>query len=299
MSDGGISRSTKALLDAARADAPSAGARTRVWSDVSKAIAGAPTGPASGGRSPSDAGVGTGSVAAGGGTGALKGWAIGMIFGGAVTVGLATTLLHVGAAPLAAPASVQAHRALAPAGTAVAGVAPVAPIAPAAGVPAIPSGATLGGGSLGTSFAPIPSAGAIAVDAPQATAESANVSPPLVAALPGVTGKNVGVAEARPEIPLSRAAPRSPSRSHALPDESDPLSREAAFISEARASLVRGDALGALRKTRAARALPTRQLEPEELAVEAQALRALGREGEATAIEATLRSRYPESALAR
>jgi hypothetical protein len=46
-------------------------------------------------------------------------------------------------------------------------------------------------------------------------------------------------------------------------------------------------------------ALPSRRLEPEGFAVEAQALRALGRDAEAEQVEATLRDRFPESALAR
>jgi hypothetical protein len=45
--------------------------------------------------------------------------------------------------------------------------------------------------------------------------------------------------------------------------------------------------------------MSARQLVPEELAVEAQALRALGRERQARALDDLVRARYPESALAR
>jgi hypothetical protein len=82
-------------------------------------------------------------------------------------------------------------------------------------------------------------------------------------------------------------------------EDSSSLSLEASLITEARAALVRGDALTALRKARAARSLPVRQLVPEELTVEALALRALGRESEASSVDQALRADYPESALAR
>jgi TolA-binding protein len=45
--------------------------------------------------------------------------------------------------------------------------------------------------------------------------------------------------------------------------------------------------------------LPSHQLGPEELTVEAQALRALGRDDQAKDVDSTLRKRFPESALAR
>jgi hypothetical protein len=79
----------------------------------------------------------------------------------------------------------------------------------------------------------------------------------------------------------------------------DALTREAQLVSEARGALTRGDPGRALAAIQAARALPSHQLAPEELAVEAQALRALGRTGEADQADEALRARYPESALAR
>jgi hypothetical protein len=91
----------------------------------------------------------------------------------------------------------------------------------------------------------------------------------------------------------------TPPRSTLAVDRSDSLTREASFLAEARAALLRGDAKNALRKVRAARSLPVRQLVPEELSVEAQTLRALDRASEAVEVERTLRTKYPESALAR
>jgi hypothetical protein len=79
----------------------------------------------------------------------------------------------------------------------------------------------------------------------------------------------------------------------------DALAREASLVAEARSALGRGDPRTALRAIRSARALPSQQLVPEELAVEEQALRALGRSDEANGIDVQLRLQYPEAALAR
>jgi hypothetical protein len=79
----------------------------------------------------------------------------------------------------------------------------------------------------------------------------------------------------------------------------DNLAREAVLVAEARGALVRGDPHSALRSIHAARLLPSHQLGPEELAVEAQAFRALGREEEAADADSQLRKQFPESALAR
>jgi hypothetical protein len=79
----------------------------------------------------------------------------------------------------------------------------------------------------------------------------------------------------------------------------DPLAREAAWLDIARSALARGDGRAALHAVRAARGLPRGQLLPEELAVEQQALRKLGRLDQADEVEAELKAQYPESALAR
>ena len=78
----------------------------------------------------------------------------------------------------------------------------------------------------------------------------------------------------------------------------DALDHEAALVAEARGAIVRGDPQAALRALHAARQLPSRQLLPEELAVEAQAYRALGRDDDARDADTTLRKQFPESALA-
>ncbi len=79
----------------------------------------------------------------------------------------------------------------------------------------------------------------------------------------------------------------------------DPLVRKARLLSEARGALLRGDADQALRIARTARSMPNSGLEPEELALEARALRQLGRPSEAEAVERDLAQRFPENSLTR
>ncbi|MGO9839437.1 MAG: hypothetical protein ACLP1X_35100 [Polyangiaceae bacterium] len=79
----------------------------------------------------------------------------------------------------------------------------------------------------------------------------------------------------------------------------DVLAREASLVANARSSLASGDPRAALQAIRDTRVLSSRQLEPEELLVEARALRALGRQDEANEADSTLKTQFPESALAR
>ncbi|HZU85681.1 MAG TPA: hypothetical protein VE987_22295 [Polyangiaceae bacterium] len=80
---------------------------------------------------------------------------------------------------------------------------------------------------------------------------------------------------------------RAPARGASTHEDS--LAREAWLVTQARGALDRGDPRAALRAIRAARGLPAHQLDPEELAVEEQALRALGQSDEANGIEVQLR----------
>jgi hypothetical protein len=82
-------------------------------------------------------------------------------------------------------------------------------------------------------------------------------------------------------------------------DEASSLAEEARLVTEARQRLVSEDAAPALALLRRTHNLPVRALEPEELALESRALRALGRTDEALATELTLRRRFPSHALAR
>ncbi|WP_394843727.1 hypothetical protein LZC95_42595 [Pendulispora brunnea] len=101
---------------------------------------------------------------------------------------------------------------------------------------------------------------------------------------------------AKDELPAYRPVARASLTSQASSD--DTLLREASLVSEARSALLRGDPQTALVSVQAARR-EGRNLEPEELSIEARALRALGRDPEATQLDTTLRSRYPNHALAR
>ena len=82
------------------------------------------------------------------------------------------------------------------------------------------------------------------------------------------------------------------------PAESD-LAEEARLVTAARRALVAGDPARALSLVQTTRKLGARSLEPEELGLEARALRALGRADDAAATELVLKRRYPDSALAR
>jgi hypothetical protein len=195
--------------------------------------------------------------------------AVGALLGGSVTVGMAAILLHVGPRRETSPRAVASLTAPSPAGGNAGGTShtkgeapPQATLAAAGAIPAPAAG---------------PGAPRIGSDTYE---EPAAVSTPAA-------------------VPAARTTHGTHGRLAHRVEDSNSLSLEASLITEARAALVAGDPMAALRKARAARSLPVRQLVPEELTVEAQALRALGRDGEANSIDQILRAQYPESALAR
>jgi hypothetical protein len=233
MNDVRLSTTTKSLLAAAKAEAPSVTARMKVWEGVSSAIVGSAgaTGSAGGAQ----------RAWTTGGGGATKLLTIGALFGGTVTVGLATVLLCI------APARKQPSR------------------------------------MLGSS---IPALGPIAAEMPSTNRES-----------PTPANASLRTAPDAPPIPVQTRSSNHASKPATTAIDS--LALEASLVTEGRRALGRGDPQSALRAIRAARALPSRQLVPEELAVEEQALRALGQSDEANGIDVQLRLQYPESALAR
>ena len=79
--------------------------------------------------------------------------------------------------------------------------------------------------------------------------------------------------------------------------EHDRLAREARMVSEARGALHRGEPDTALRLVRAARNQKGARMVPEEMTVEAQALRAMGDEAGAARVDAELAGKFPEQSI--
>jgi hypothetical protein len=146
--------------------------------------------------------------------------------------------------------------------------------------------------------------------APMATLAPAAVRPiaPIVeepsTAVPAAV--TAVAATPRPLVPIAGTAvlPPGPASNpmpvtvRPQPSVDDTLAREAGLLAQAHAALVHGEPRTALRAVRAAQALPSHALGPEELSVEAQALRALGRDGQANDVDSTLKKQFPDSALA-
>jgi hypothetical protein len=256
----------RSLIEAAKADAPSAAARTKVWAGVSSAV---------GEAAALAGGAGSGAATATGSVSAAKMLVLGTLFGGTLAVGIGAAMLYVGRVQPAAR-------------TVMIGTAPAR--------------------AEGTQLV------AIAVNdvAPARPVLLDTVVDPMVNAAPAP----VAAVAARPlGVRMAAAAPVEPSRKapaeHAAADralgargaggslQDDTLAREASLLAEARKALVRSDALSALQIVRGLRSLPERQLVPEELTVEAQALRGLGLDDDAKVVETTLRERFPDSVLGR
>ncbi len=267
----------KAWLDAAKTDGPSAAARTKMWGAISASSV-----------------AGTG--AAMGGAGAVKMLVGGTLLGAATTVGIAATLIYIGGTDRTAiaaggrPSARDTLVAVADPGVGVGaspgagvGASPGAGAGPGVGV--VRAGAGPGvGASAGAGAGPGVGVGASAGAGPGVGASAG------AGAGPGV-GVGVGAGAAAKSLRITHLGRGT------APE--DALAREAAWLDQARSALARGDARAALHAARIARGLPGGQLLPEELTVEQQALRKLGKIDQADAVEADLKAQYPESALAR
>jgi hypothetical protein len=265
----------RSLIEAAKADAPNAAARAKVWAGVSSV-------------------VGEGAALAGGAmTGsasATKLLVLGTLLGGSFTVGVGAALLFIHGASAPLPGS----------GTA----APAPPFVLAeAAPPSSPSMTGTGAGAarnaLQRASVEVPVVEAttfVSVSAPVGRLPLRPVAP---AAAPEGGHKTAGPAAPRAAAATATGVAQNtgPAAAAATPD--DALAREASLLAEARNALARRDALSALQIMRGLRALPTRQLVPEELSVEAQALRSLGLEDDANAVDGALRARFPDSVLGR
>ena len=97
-------------------------------------------------------------------------------------------------------------------------------------------------------------------------------------------------------VPAKPRASRKTCHAHG---QSSPggLAEQAQIVTEARSALVAGAPVRALALVRSTRAWRSGALEPEELAIEARAMRAMGRADEAVAADLELKIKYP--ALAR
>jgi hypothetical protein len=261
MSERDLSPTTRALLRAARAETPSVAVREKVWATVASTVGGTAGACAAGVARTASTPPG---VLVSGTASASKMLALGTLLGGAVTVGLAAMLLRIGAVPdMAAPSSTVVA---ASAGTGRVVAGPPDPISPTA----------------------------VALDA-------APVAPPLpplfaTATVPALVDPHPPPLRLAATPPVALAnPPYRPATSHPAADS---LAREASLVAQAHAALVGGDPHAALRAVRAARMLSSHVLGPEELSVEAQALRVLGRDDQARRIDSALKREFPESALA-
>jgi hypothetical protein len=254
----------RAMIEAARADGPSTAARANVWTGVSTmvgeaAIAG-----------------GAGGAAATGSAGAAKMLVLGTLLGGTVTIGVGVAMLFVGRAPSPAPT------------VSVAAPAP----AEAAELAALSMPALTPNRVVEARANPAPALARTVVETSvnAAPAHAFVIASPPATRLTGFeTGKRPAPAHASTPSPIAAGSTL----------DRDSLAHEASSLAEARRALARRDALSALQIVRDLHALPDRQLIPEELAVEAQALRGLGLDDEASQVETHLRVRFPDSVLGR
>ncbi len=262
----------KSLLESAKNETPSAAAKAKVWSGVAASFAagGAATGAVAS-VAPAAAGGGIAAVAS------AKMLVLGALLGSAVTLGIAATTFYLR-------------------------VQPLPPLAPAVAMAPMALRAAQDGDPSSLAISPPPQTSA--PTSPLASAD-ATVAPVALVAAPvavrAVVKPTVATVArgARSARSATGAAKQASTASVPADDGEDALMREASLVAEARSALRRGDPSAALSAIRAARKLPSHQLVPEEMALEAQALRGLGRGTEANGVGNALRDQYPDHALAR
>jgi hypothetical protein len=255
MSDARSSPDLRSLFAAAKGDAPSAAARTKVWGGVSQTLGVAASG-------------GTAGIA---GVGAAKMLVVGALLGGAVSAGIAATAIYLRSVPATGDGALDRVAAIHES------FEPATPrFVPASGPDVAVQAADPRRGS----------SGALAAASPAVPVSYSPAAPPTRPA--HGRGSGFRVVGVRPATGGGTSSPGG-----------DDLAREAALLSSARSALAAGDATSALRALRATTSIHDRQLVPEGLTLEAQALHALGRDAEASAVEARIKALYPESALAR
>jgi hypothetical protein len=297
-----LSPSTLALLRAAKNDAPSKESRHAIWGGVTSGlVTHTPLHIRPQGQGPSaapppvaaPAAAATKGLATAAGLTGMKGAFVGALFGSAISIGVATFMLRtkpvdVPRAPLAAQATTQAGDA-SKVNSASATNAKTAAVDPNAASPMSASAPVI---ELGASNATPITATA---DKSGSTVNSAGSS---------VSGSDVrssktsssNNAKSMTDDTQSLHSKKSATTDSTDVDD-DTLSRETDLVKEGNSALRRGDPIAALKAMRAARSLEKRQWEPNEMAIEARALHALGRDDEAAKIEARLRAMYPSQPL--
>jgi|HubBroStandDraft_2_1064218.scaffolds.fasta_scaffold74396_2 hypothetical protein len=288
----------RALLHAAKSDAPGAAARAQIWGAVSSAA-----GLAAAGEAGAAAGAGLGATAVASG----KLLVVGALLGSALTAGLGFAVVRWASDDRREDRRGDRHSAAEMAQVAVA--APPLPRSPDARGPALHA-------SEPTDEAPTRDVERRSEEgSPREIAESlgaaAHRDPQSASVLDidayGRNGLLLDARSASGEV-ASRSSeagrsgeagrtPAGPPGPHL--GREDPLGREAALVAEASGAVRRGDAEAALALLDAAGRLGSHRMEPEELSIRVRALRSLRRDSEATETEAHLKAKYPDHFLAR
>jgi trimeric autotransporter adhesin len=302
-----LSPSTLALLRAAKNDAPSKESRTAIWGGVTSGLvthtplhitpqatsaAGPSTAPIAGtgaSAAPQVAAAAKGGLLVGASFTGMKGAFIGALFGSAISIGVATFMMRAKPAEIPhAPLSTQAAAQVSDSARSNTASSPTSANANAntnaqaidlGGSNALPMTA-----SASKSGSTVNSAGSSVSgsDSKSSTSTTSTIN-----------------AKSMTDETQSLHSKKSTSTPTSTLSPDDLLSREVSLVTEARRDLLVGDAASALKAARAARALEARQLEPEEMSLEARSLRALGRDAEATKVESQLRTMYPDQTLGR
>ncbi len=298
-----LSSSTKALLRAAKHDSPSREKRAAMWTGVTGGLvthtplavnvqgAAPPAGPLAGPVAvpppPPSAPIGVAGAKGGLLAGAsMKGAFIGALFGSAISIGVATFMLRSKSADPPAP------------------VQTVVVTSPEKGsaLPSTPAANMATNVAANSTNPPVdpkatPSAMFELAATPAVTPNARSAVNSAESSDGNASGALASTAKPSPRSHHDGAASTTPKTTTSNDSLDGLLSKEVGLVAEARRELLLGDATAALKSVRTARSLEARQLEPEEMSLEARALRALGRDVDAAKVENQLRSSYPDTTL--
>jgi hypothetical protein len=301
-----LSPSTLALLRAAKNDAPSKESRNAIWGGVTSGLvthtplhitpqasagstgvnAGANVGASIAPQAAAAAATAKGGLLVTSSLTGMKGAFIGALFGSALSIGVATFMLRAKPADVPrAPLSAQA---------ATTQVGDSSKANESNSVSASTTQASSTNASASTTDvqeldALLPNDPSSATSPKSGSSQNSGTS-----AIAGATKSSSSNAKSMTDETQSLRSKKSATPTSDLSPE-DMLSREVSLVQEARRDLQNGDAASALKTVRAARSLEARQLEPEEMSLEAKALHLLGRHLEAAKIESQRRAMYPNA----